>query len=831
MKKLILVLTAVVFLFSAALAEDLSALTDEELQALYQNVEAEMARRELTAGQGTEFEAGEVRDRVTAFFSYWSVNNLDKMLEMCSSGWKASAAEPRTELFKILQNRTPVDLEIESAAPIAGESPDGFSYYYVTATSHLDRNNGTAYRKYRIHLLVRKEEDGLWYIDPTGLNDCEDAEAESPAEATAAPESEAGADAADMVLYYQPSGGEYYHLDQNCKRVNPTFLPLQGNFLYSELNDEPYRNLKRCEVCGAPFRQEDPPVSGLFRDAVYAAGEYAAVGGDADYLSLVTEKGGRYYRTVTLLDDRAKELYAALMEAEDMDAAYEAFDTYAWSLPVCYTEEIAGQPKDQAELDALTGKTVGELLEEEYSFYGLGGGDGYQTVVYLSSGLFVYEFAVDAPVDYYRDHEGWDGLNVLKVHSGKLTPWSNLATDLNWRADGTFRLQTELPVSAEESASAVPPIEEYSQKAWPVTAEGYADLQENIKARYGQVYMVEGAVLQVLSQSPLRAVICTGEDGKSQPVVVECPEDRSFQWEEGQTCKIYADVSSAFYTLPVLTARYVFYTSSEDTADEEDPVRFETFRDAVVSMEEGDSYTVSDGYAVAVVRRDGRCFRVVAQFDSHAEELYAAYLENGDFSDEEFRALSEYAKTLPVQYTEELNVTPFSQTELDAMTGVTLEQAMAGPWELKMCNYPEDAEAGKEIAFPMVKGFCNYELVINEPYEVYAERRAADHYDPVTVMSLQNYLDLTVKCVRYTGISALNALDLRYQADGTLKLDVEPFPDDYDYDLMVEIADHLAETWGYSEPDRETREAMIAELTEKHPEAAEMIRQIVESFR
>lgn len=43
-----------------------------------------------------------------------------------------------------------------------------------------------------------------------------------------------------------------------------------------------------------------------FRDAVDAAGEYAAVGGDIDYLSVVAERDGRYYRTVTILDDRAK---------------------------------------------------------------------------------------------------------------------------------------------------------------------------------------------------------------------------------------------------------------------------------------------------------------------------------------------------------------------------------------------------------------------------------------------------------------------------------------------------------------------------------------------
>ena len=61
-----------------------------------------------------------------------------------------------------------------------------------------------------------------------------------PDEQEAEPASDAGAASAGMVLYYQPSGGEYYHLDQNCVSVNPVFLPLQGSFSYSELEDEPY---------------------------------------------------------------------------------------------------------------------------------------------------------------------------------------------------------------------------------------------------------------------------------------------------------------------------------------------------------------------------------------------------------------------------------------------------------------------------------------------------------------------------------------------------------------------------------------------------------------
>ena len=257
---------------------------------------------------------------------------------------------------------------------------------------------------------------------------------------------------------------------------------------------------------------------------------------------------------------------------------------------------------------------------------------------------------------------------------------------------------------------------------------------------------------------------------------------------------------------------------------------FETFADAVSSMDEGDAYCLQDGCAVAVISRDGRCFRVVAPFDEHAEELYASYLEDGICTNDEFDTLSRYARTLPVGYTEELAAVPFSREDLDAMAGKTIEEVMSEPWELGMCNYPEDAEESGDVVFPMVKGFCEYDLVINEPLEVYRERRDGDRYDPVTIMSLRNYLDLTVKCVNYTGVSTLNALNLHYQADGTIQRDSEPFPEGYDYDLMVEIADYLAVVWQSGEPDPETKEAMIEELTAAHPEAAEMIRQIVGSF-
>ena len=267
----------------------------------------------------------------------------------------------------------------------------------------------------------------------------------------------------------------------------------------------------------------------------------------------------------------------------------------------------------------------------------------------------------------------------------------------------------------------------------------------------------------------------------------------------------------------------------------EDPFHFATFSDALSAVRAGDGgkLTVSgEDCAVAEFEKDGRVFRAVAFFDDRAKELRDAFvptiaLENRNFPNDEYRALEEYVLTLPVQYTEELNVIPFSQEELDAMVGKTIEEIMSEPWEMGMMHYPDDAEAGKDIIFPMVKGFCEYELVINEPFEVYQERRARDHYDPVTMMSLRNYLNLTVKCVRYSGISS-NTLDLRYHADGTWTPETEP--EDVNEDLVLEIADLLDASWENTVPDRAAREAMIVKLTEKHPEDAEIIRLIVESF-
>ncbi len=61
---------------------------------------------------------------------------------------------------------------------------------------------------------------------------------------------------ASLVLYYNPDGGENYHIDADCSGVRKRYRPLKGSFLYPELNDPAYVKLTPCKSCKPPERPE-----------------------------------------------------------------------------------------------------------------------------------------------------------------------------------------------------------------------------------------------------------------------------------------------------------------------------------------------------------------------------------------------------------------------------------------------------------------------------------------------------------------------------------------------------------------------------------------------
>lgn len=190
-----------------------------------------------------------VLEQLESFFYFWSVNNQDNMLTLCAPSWQRSSGEPKKALFSILQNRKPLEWTVEK---LSGTENDLARTATVTAV--VDRQNGRDPQKYRFNVFL-KQEDGDWYIDPASLESNETISTSPPtANDTATPPPAAAQANPNTVLYYNPDGGKYYHIDDNCPSADKKNLPFKGSFKYSEIDSSKYKDLRPCGRCGAPVR-------------------------------------------------------------------------------------------------------------------------------------------------------------------------------------------------------------------------------------------------------------------------------------------------------------------------------------------------------------------------------------------------------------------------------------------------------------------------------------------------------------------------------------------------------------------------------------------------
>lgn len=192
----------------------------------------------------------EAAQQLTSFFYFWQTNNIDNMLTLCAPSWANQVDMPKNELFKIMANRTPVDYSLEK---ITGTEND--TTRAVTLSATLDKGNGREPSKYRMQVLMTKEND-VWYVDPRSLTSQEALDATPTPEATETPApTDAPSYSSSTKLYYNPKGGTLYHIDPKCRDVHKKYLPMTS-FTYGELNNAPYDKLERCRTCNAPKRQK-----------------------------------------------------------------------------------------------------------------------------------------------------------------------------------------------------------------------------------------------------------------------------------------------------------------------------------------------------------------------------------------------------------------------------------------------------------------------------------------------------------------------------------------------------------------------------------------------
>ena len=202
--------------------------------------------------------------------------------------------------------------------------------------------------------------------------------------------------------------------------------------------------------------------------------------------------------------------------------------------------------------------------------------DNTMTVVF-------YRAKQDIPLDLAPGTYGTTNKNVMKVSATTLpgayvevlTPYSDLnITDLDTTGKFTFNALFDKignntisivasypgkkPSQVDHVVYYVPPPEEYTVKAWPLTPEGYSELLSNISVRAArsQVYVVKGVVQYTVSEKPQMVVINTSDDGKSQPVLVE--NQTKTKWKVGSYYRLYADAFSTYSGMPHLIVRYTY---------------------------------------------------------------------------------------------------------------------------------------------------------------------------------------------------------------------------------------------------------------------------------
>ena len=196
-------------------------------------------------------ESGQLSEQLQSFFYFWHVNNDENMLALTAPSWRAQQEKPLEALYQIRANRTPLDNC--NIVGINGSEADTMRTAKVEVSISKNIINREP-QLYAFDVIMLKEDD-VWYVDPRSLTSNETVQTTKAQTNEMPTQPVLNTGTPGMILYYNPDGGSYYHADPNCYKIDKKYLPLKGQFLYSQLNDAPYSELKNCTGCGAPLRK------------------------------------------------------------------------------------------------------------------------------------------------------------------------------------------------------------------------------------------------------------------------------------------------------------------------------------------------------------------------------------------------------------------------------------------------------------------------------------------------------------------------------------------------------------------------------------------------
>ena len=219
-----------------------------------------------------------------------------------------------------------------------------------------------------------------------------------------------------------------------------------------------------------------------------------AGGVPGEYYAVVTQKDGKYYRSVAICDEKLNELNEALenldYEAEDFfekhEAAMQAVDDYLKTLPIAYSEEFTAEPLTDEEMASMQGKSLSQLIEEGFEI----GSNGTEPsedeeeilIVYsLRYGVYDYNCVVDADFDQYIAAQDNGAEGDLVVKSMSLAGITEGGFEKRFHTDGTVE-EPKDPFA--EFSEIMAEMMSFIEKAQAGEEIDFQDFAEKLKAKY-----------------------------------------------------------------------------------------------------------------------------------------------------------------------------------------------------------------------------------------------------------------------------------------------------------------------------------------------------------
>ena len=225
-----------------------------------------------------------------------------------------------------------------------------------------------------------------------------------------------------------------------------------------------------------------------------AEGRVVAGGIPGEYYAVVTQKDGKYYRSVAICDEKLNELNEALenldYEAEDFfekhEAAMQAVDDYLKTLPIAYSEVFTAQPLTDEEMASMQGKSLSQLTEEglEIGSNGTEPSEDEEEILIVYSlryGVYDYNCVVDADFDQYiaaQDNGAEGDLVVKSMSLAGITEWG---FEKRFHTDGTVDEPKDPFAEFSEIMAEMLTFFEKIQAGEEIDIQDYAD---TLKAKY-----------------------------------------------------------------------------------------------------------------------------------------------------------------------------------------------------------------------------------------------------------------------------------------------------------------------------------------------------------